>query len=166
MIFTVAVLGATLAVAALPNALAVITGDIEQYRRATEVNLSPSGDSNQLKKDMESLQESIRWSLVLVIAQSMIVLALLVLAIGPLHILGFVDLLFRKLALWAAIYPAVLNAIKPLVEASKDPFDRGLAGLCTAAAFVMLYWRGWRPYRKGRQTACEGVVVLGKLKGH
>jgi hypothetical protein len=164
MIFTIAVIGATMAVAALPNALAVLTGDIEKHSTAAEANFSPTGSRYQLEKDLKKLRAATRWSVLPLLAQFLIVLILLSLAIGPAHILEFANLLFRKLARWNALYPSAVIAIKPFVDASKEPFDRGLAWVCAAVALVLLYWRGWRPFHKGRRTAREGINILKKLK--
>jgi hypothetical protein len=163
MIFTVAVIGATLAVAALPNALSVLTGDMDQYRKAVESNLSLSGDSNQLKDDLKKLKQAIRWSIVLVAAQFLIVLILAALAIGPQHILAFANALLKNLTSWNA---AAVNAVTPLVEASKDLFDRLMVWLCAVVAAVLLYWRGWRPLSKGRDTAREATSTSAPLRPH
>ena len=98
MTFTFAALGATLIIAALPNALGVITGDMDKNRADVERNVKLTGDPYQLKKDLEKLQHALKWSVVLLACAVVIWLIVLTMAAGPLYILAIVDSLLERVS--------------------------------------------------------------------
>src|ERR1700693_3110118 len=109
MTFTFVALGATLAIAAIPNAIGVVAGDIDKYRADVERNISATGDPSQLKKDARRLRQAMGWCVALLICGFVIWLMVMTLAAGPLYVLAIADSILHHVSWWRANYNSIFR---------------------------------------------------------
>ena len=165
MTFTFAALGGTLLVAGLPNALGIVTSDIDKVRPEVIKNISANGDPYTLKKDLGRLRSGLRWAALLLVCQLLIWFMVFTLAIGPLWVLAKVDRALHPLSWWGANYNSILQWMQALANANADIFDRIIGCICLIVAAVLWYWRGWLPFIKGWSTARKARNALKRLEG-